>query len=148
MFSKLRKSFGKSILILAAICLIACNVYAQGAQELYDKAKDYLNKGMYDQAIGELTKAIQIDPNFAEAYCLRGNLYRNKSDLASAIPDYSKSIELDPNNGEVYYYRAICYYFTKEYDKAWDDVHKAENLGYKVFPGFIEDLKQASGRDK
>jgi hypothetical protein len=38
--------------------------------------------------------------------------------------------------------------FTKEYDKAWDDVHKAEELGYKIPSVFIDDLKQASGRDK
>lgn len=148
MVIKRRKSFGIIIFILVTMCLIICNVYAQGAKELYDKAKDYINKGMYDQAIVELTKAVQINPNFAEAYCLRGELYRNKSDLGRAIPDYSKAIQINPNYAEVYYYRAVSYYFTQEYDKAWQDVHKAENLGYKVFPSFIEDLKQASGRDK
>jgi tetratricopeptide (TPR) repeat protein len=128
--------------------LIVCSVYAQGAQELYNKAKELINQGMYDQAIAQITKAIQIDPTVAEFYTLRGNLYRNKSDLEHAIPDYSKSIELSPNNGEVYYYRAICYYSTKDYDKAWNDVHKAESLGYQIFPGFYDDLKNASGRDK
>ena len=136
------------ILVLFATCLIVGNMYAQGANEHFDKAKDYINKGMYDEAIAEITKAIEIDPNVAEFYKTRGELYRTKSDLGHAIPDYSKAIELDPNDGETYYFRAISYYFTKEYDKAWDDVHNAESLGYKVFPGFIEDLQKASGREK
>lgn len=142
------KSFGISACILTALCVLVCNVYAQGAKELYDKAEEYINKGMYDQAIVEITKAIQIDPTIAEFYTLRGNLYRNKNDVEHAIPDYSKSIELNPNNGEVCYFRAICYYFNKEYDKAWDDVYKAQGLGYEIFPGFIQDLQKESGRDK
>lgn len=137
-----------SMFILAALCVFIGNVYAEGAKELYNKAQEYLKKGMYDQAIAELTKAIQIDPSVAEFYTLRGHLYRTKTELTHAISDYAKSIELNPNNGEIYYYRAICYTFTKEYDKAWDDVHKAQSLEYAIFPGFIQDLQQASGRDK
>ncbi|MCX5701812.1 MAG: tetratricopeptide repeat protein [Candidatus Omnitrophica bacterium] len=137
-----------SIFILIALCVLMGNVYAEGAKEFYDKAQEYLNKGMYDQAIAELNKAIQIDPSAAEFYTLRGHLYRTKTELTHAISDYAKSIELNPNNGEIYYYRAICYMFTKEYGKAWDDVHKAQSLGYAVLPGFIQDLQQAPGRDK
>ena len=136
------------IFVLAAMLLFACNVYAQGAKELYEKAKESLSKGLYEESMAQVTQAIQLDPGVAEFYTLRGNLFRNKSDLTHAIPDYSKAIEIDPNNGEVYYFRAISYMFTKEYDLAWADVHKAESLGYKIFQGFIDDLKQASGREK
>jgi len=44
--------------------------------------------------------------------------------------------------------RGVVYYFAKEYDKAWADVHKAEALGGVVHPGFLDALKKASGRDK
>jgi outer membrane protein assembly factor BamD (BamD/ComL family) len=58
MVSKPRMALGISIFILISICLIVGNVYAQGAKEFYEKAKAYLNKGMYDEAIAEVTKAI------------------------------------------------------------------------------------------
>lgn len=148
MVSRPKKLWGIGIFILIAICLMACRVYAQGADGLYVKAKDYINQGRYDEAIAELTKVIQINPNLAEAYYLRATLYRNKNDLERAIPDYSKAIELAPDNGEYHYWRAVSYYFTKEYDKSWDDLHKAEALGYAVPSFFIADLKNASGRDK
>jgi tetratricopeptide (TPR) repeat protein len=148
MVGKLRKLFGISIFILIATCLIVCNVYAQGAQEHYLKAQALITSGKYDEAISELTAAIEIDPTVADYFTMRGELYRNKSDVISAISDYSKSIELNPNSAEVYYLRAICYYSTKEYNKAWEDVHKAQNLGYTIFPGFIEDLQKASGQDR
>lgn len=135
--------------ILTALCVLAGNVYAESAKELYEKAKESLGKFKYDQTIDELTRAIQIDPTVAEYYTMRGELYRNKNELTLAISDYTESIELDPNNWEVYYYRAISYMFTKEYDKSWDDVHKAQSLNENaLFPGLIQDLQKASGRDK
>ncbi|MFH1640945.1 MAG: tetratricopeptide repeat protein, partial [Candidatus Omnitrophota bacterium] len=118
------------------------------AKEFYEKANESVSKGMYDQAIGYLDKAIQLDHGVPEFYTLRGHLYRNKNELTQTISDYSNSIKLNPNNGEIYYYRAVCYMFTKEYDKSWEDVHKAQSLGFEVFPGFIQDLQKASGRDK
>jgi hypothetical protein len=35
-----------------------------------------------------------------------------------------------------------------EYDKAWEDVNKAQSLGYHVSPEFLKDLREALGRDK
>ena len=40
------------------------------------------------------------------------------------------------------------HFFKKEYDEAWDDVYRARNLGYKVQPAFLRDLREASGREK
>lgn len=149
MISRRVKLLGIGMCILTALCVIAGNVYAESAKELYEKAIESRNNFKYDQAIEELSRAIQLDPTVAEYYTMRGELYRNKSDLTQAISDYSKSIELDPNNWEVYYFRAISYMFTKEYDKSWDDVHKAQSLNKDaLFPGLIQDLQKASGRDK
>jgi len=47
-----------------------------------------------------------------------------------------------------YYSRGLAYYEIKEYDKAWADVHKVEELGSFVNHRFLADLKQDSGRDK
>jgi len=47
-----------------------------------------------------------------------------------------------------YYNRGRTYYFKKdkEYDKSWNDIKKAQDLGYKVPPEFLDDLRKASGR--
>jgi tetratricopeptide (TPR) repeat protein len=149
MKAKNRKRFAIGILIISALCLIASNAFAQSAQDYFNKAKELLAQMKYDQALAEVNKAIQSDPSAAEFYTFRGDFYRNyKGDVASALPDFNKSIELDPNKGEVYYFRAICYYFTKDYNKAWDDVNKAKSLGYEVPSFFINDLTNASSQSK
>ena len=47
-----------------------------------------------------------------------------------------------------YYGRVLAYFVQKDFAKAWEDVYKADGLGVKLDPGFIEDLKKASGREK
>jgi hypothetical protein len=47
-----------------------------------------------------------------------------------------------------YNYRAVTYYYQGEDDKAWEDVHKAQSLGYQFAPEILKALREASGRQK
>ena len=84
----------------------------------------------------------------AEAYYNRGNTYFSKGEYDRAILDYNKALEINPMDADAYNFRAATYYHKGEYGKAWEDVHKAQGLGYQVHPGFLEDLRQASGRQR
>ncbi|MEK6658831.1 MAG: tetratricopeptide repeat protein, partial [Campylobacterota bacterium] len=64
-----------------------------------------------------------------------------------AIADFTKAIEINPNDSQVYNDRAVSYFFEKDYDKSWQDVYKAKELGKDVHPGFLKELKKASGRN-
>jgi tetratricopeptide (TPR) repeat protein len=75
--------------------------------------------------------------------------YSRKKEYDQAIADYTKAIEIDPQRFAVAYAeRALIYFIKKEYDKAWDDVHKAQSLGQEVRPQFLKTLREASGRKK
>ena len=58
------------------------------------------------------------------------------------------ALEINPKFAYAYYNRGIAYYFKKEYDKSWENVKKAQELGYKIQSKFIEDLSKASGRER
>jgi len=77
----------------------------------------------------------------------RGVVYENKGEYEHAIAEYTKAIEINPRHAPSYNNRAVCYYDKEEYDKAWKDVHKAQSLGYRVFPGFLDALREASRRE-
>ena len=49
-----------------------------------------------------LTKAIELNPLFAEAYNNRGYVKERIDEKESALEDYNKAIELDPNLAEAY----------------------------------------------
>jgi len=70
----------------------------------------------------------------------------NKGQFDWAIADFNKALEIDPKSADAYYNRGIAYYFKKEYDKSWKDIKKAQDLGYKIPSKFLENLRNASGR--
>ena len=57
----------------------------------------YLNKGQYDLAIADLSKAIELDPSLAEAYGNRAWAYKKQGKKAEAIADFEKFITLTDN---------------------------------------------------
>ena len=107
-----------------------------------------LKKGRYDLSINYFNKAIEINPRYAKAYSNRGNAYYKNGQYEKTISDYNKAIEINPRFAEAYNNRAFVNFYKRDYEKAWDDVYKALNLGYKVHPGFLNALRQASGREK
>lgn len=57
----------------------------------------YSRKGDLDSAIKSFSKAIEINPRYADAYHNRGNAYQNKGDIENAIKDYEIAISINPN---------------------------------------------------
>lgn len=72
----------------------------------------FLRKGQYHQAIAELTQAIHIEPEYAEAYVKRGRANYNLARYNEAIDDYTHTISrkryiVDAYSGRGDVYRAI-----------------------------------------
>ena len=85
----------------------------------------YRSKRQYDEAIADLTKAIEIDPRDADAYNNRGYAYRRKGQLDQAIADLTKALEIDPKLVNAYSNRGAAYEDKKEYERAISDYSKA-----------------------
>ena len=82
----------------------------------------------------DLTKAIEIDPKYADAYNQRGIAFRRNGDFARAIADQSKAIEIKPTFARAYNSRGFAYQQQKDYDRALADYSKAIELdpGYAI----------------
>ena len=134
-------------MVLVVLCL-AGSVLAESARHHYDRGGEAFNNGQYDQAITHYNKALAQNPSYAEAYVNRGIAHarQGKSDLA--IADFNQALELNPNYAKAYYDRALAFSLKKDYGQAWENVHKAQALGYTVNPEFLEKLQRASGRSE
>ena len=64
-------------------------------------------KGDFDRAIADFNRAIELKPDYAEAYNNRGNAYSDKGDFDHAIADFSKAIELKPDFPIAYNNRSV-----------------------------------------
>ncbi len=92
----------------------------------YDSGVAYYNKGQYDEAISDFTKALEINPKFAEAHYYRGIAYAKKGQYEEAISDYNKALEINPRYALAYYGRGLVYNEYKgQYDRAISDYSKA-----------------------
>jgi tetratricopeptide (TPR) repeat protein len=119
------------------------------ADAYFNRGNANFNKGQYDQAIADYTKAIEINPMLADAYANRGLAYaQGKGQFDQAISDFNKAIGINPRSAKAYNLRAVTYYYQGEDDKAWEDVHKAQSLGYQFAPEFLKALREASGRQR
>ena len=98
------------------------------ALSYFHRGNAYRKQGDYALAIVDYDKAIQLRPNFSEAYNNRGAVYGEQGDHARTIADYDKAIELQEDNAEAYNNRGIAYSKQGDYVRAIADYDKAIEL--------------------
>ena len=79
------------------------------------------DKGDFDGAIAEFSKAIAINPNQPYYYFNRGNVRKDKGDFDGAISDYDKAMSIDANIPEVYDNRGVARHAKEDWDGALSD---------------------------
>lgn len=91
----------------------------------------------YDMAIEAYTKAIELKPDYAEAYTVRGAAYGLLGNYQQAINDYNMAIKLDPQYAEAYSNRGAAYFQLEDKQKATEDVKTAAKLGHKKAQDYL-----------
>jgi tetratricopeptide (TPR) repeat protein/DNA-directed RNA polymerase subunit RPC12/RpoP len=89
------------------------------------KGIDYGNKGNWDAAIGEISRALEINPDYAIAYNERGINYGKKGFYDRAIEDFNKALQINPRYAVAYYNRGFVYDEKDFYDQAITDYSRA-----------------------
>lgn len=67
------------------------------------KIGDVVNPEILDRAIAALQKAIQIEPDFADAHCNLGSAFVQKGQTKDAIIAYKEAIDIDPSFAQPYF---------------------------------------------
>ena len=95
-------------------------------QDQGDSTRDPADKRKwYDKAIEHYTEAVTSNPELAETYNNRGNVYRDIGEFDRAMRDYNRAIELKPNDAETYNNRGAAYGKKGELDKAIQNYNRA-----------------------
>ncbi|MDQ1389371.1 MAG: hypothetical protein QOF56_2825 [Acidobacteriaceae bacterium] len=94
-------SFGKSIALLLVSALLAnlpaCRSSAR-AREHLEKGNHLFSQNQFSSAEDEYRQAIQISPDFAEAYYRLGLLQTQEEHLTAASQSFARVVDLDPKN--------------------------------------------------
>jgi len=89
------------------------------------------NLSELEKVILYYSRAIEINPKYADAYYNRGKAYRRKGDLDQAISDYSQAILLNQKDAEAYNNRGLAYADKGDLDQAISDFNQAILLNPK-----------------
>lgn len=89
-----------------------CNEIGVQIQRSYRPKKE----DKLDGAIIHYSKAIELDPNFAEAFNNRGTAKKELGHLENALKDYEEALKIAPDYAIAWYNKGQCYFdSTREY---------------------------------
>lgn len=122
----------KKLLIFISILFLTLGAFAQAnktAQDYIESGKTKLEEGKFQEALKDFNKAIELDPNNAEAYLKRTSVKSGLMfDDTDILKDCNKALELEPNNPKALVNRGIIKVNLKKEEEAIDDFNKALEL--------------------
>jgi tetratricopeptide (TPR) repeat protein len=133
LYKKVRKSDPKNIIALQLLGVIAA------------EKKDFA------LSLNFFSRAISLQPSYADAFYNRGNVYKTLQRYNEALSDYQSTIELNPCNFRPYFSRGNIYRELGEFAKAIPDYTQSILLGcddpevYCNRAVILEDLGQLDG---
>src|SRR5215813_6919122 len=97
------------VLNAAFMISVTANLCAEQTAKTYcNRGNENYQKGDFTAAAADYTRAIELDPKYADAYQQRADVWEKTKQYDSSIKDIRKAIELAPRNGE--YYLDLAWY--------------------------------------
>jgi len=98
--------------------------------EWFEKGYKFWISGNNTDAVKAFSNAIELNPQFVEAYVPRGLAYGALGNTQQEIKDYNTAIELNPQYAEAYYSRGAVYLIQGNEKLGCSDAQKACALGH------------------
>jgi tetratricopeptide (TPR) repeat protein len=128
------------ILLISFGTFVLLGQTSQVAQDYLIRSQSYFQKGEIELALKEIDKALELNPNYVDAFFLRAIINNKRKDMEGVLADYNKIIELAPTTSRievVYTNRSSIYLHKGEIDKALHDLDKAVSINPKVAEIYI-----------
>ena len=94
----------------------------------------FFKKNLFDDAIREFQKALEIDPNFVEVYLNLGRAYLKKNMLQQARNIFLEGLNKNQNYTDLHNELGYTYFLQKNFKEAVNELNKALELN----PDFID----------
>jgi len=150
------------LVVIASVLLVACSGTETRKQRYLEKAQALVAEENFENAQLELRNALQIDPHFAQAQMLLGEVSEKLGDPRRALQMYESALDEDAGNLEARAAVARLYAFGGLPEKALeivepglatapDDVRLllargAARARLRDYPGAIADVERARSR--
>ncbi|HLO58197.1 MAG TPA: tetratricopeptide repeat protein [Bacteroidales bacterium] len=107
------------------------NISAQNARQYYKTGLTFVEAKNHRDAIAQFTKAIEIDPEYAQAYVERSRSYEAINDLQNAADDLKRALTFEQKEPEIYYDAARLNYQLGNHQAALELINKCLSMEKK-----------------
>jgi tetratricopeptide (TPR) repeat protein len=114
-------------------CEQAAAIELDNPELLFERSSSLAGDPCYrdDLAIADMNLAVELSPNWADAYALRGGLHNVERRFEESLLDLNRTVELAPAWGDAYFQRAWAYMHMERFEKALADYEECERLRIK-----------------
>ena len=127
----------KRIALISGLLIWGVVVFAQSAKELTQKGRELYEKREYMEALLNLNKALEVDPSYAAAYYLRGNIKDAFDDRHGAMKDYNTAIEKNAKFADAFFARGNVKMKLQDYYGAIDDYSAAISINENYIEAYF-----------
>jgi tetratricopeptide (TPR) repeat protein len=135
----LLKSF---LLLIVVIGLSSCASKEKQAEKHFRKGFDYQNQGNLEQAIQEYQKALELNPDYAQAHTNLGTVYLGKGDYDQAIGHFKRTLELNYYDSKAHYNLGLSYVYQGELEKAKEEMKFLKSIRSELGDALERKLKE------
>ncbi|NBC82252.1 MAG: tetratricopeptide repeat protein [Bacteroidetes bacterium] len=128
-------------LLIVFTAMFGIGLKSQKAKDYYKTAQDFIEAQRFEDAIAQYSKAVELEPDYVDAYIERAQMYKRLGDYKSAVDDYERAITFDDNEEEFYYWAAEAHYQLGNYDKALVHVKKCIEEKSRYLEAYILQTK-------
>lgn len=127
-----RLRFCLPLICLPLLLIGGCSRQNEQAEQLVRTALKQQQAGEHQDAVRTLTRSLALNPEFAEAYYLRGTCYAVMEDLPSAIADLEAARQKKPTWDRAWWALGTAYRSVNRQDEALQALNKALELNPKA----------------
>lgn len=130
---KKTKSFRSYFIILFGLCTLIFQTQcpALADPDVYRAGIEAYKTGQYENAVQELTKVIDKEPENLDAFRIRGSSFMKLNRYDDAVRDFEKAVVLAPDRDGVYSDLGTAWYYSKNYEKALENYNIEIRKGHR-----------------
>lgn len=125
--------------VLLAV-VFSLNTFSQSAKKFYKTGEEFFKAGNYQDAISQFTSAVSLNPEYRDAYFMRGCSYEMTKEFAKAVEDFNRALIFEPKNEEFCFHIGKSYYELKRYTEALNMLNRSISLNRKYLPAYQEKI--------
>jgi tetratricopeptide (TPR) repeat protein len=127
---------GASINAIIAWCQDLTNRFSNNYYSYFLLGSAYRDGDKLEEAIKSYEKALELKPDFADAYIGIGNVYLESLNMDVAINNYKKVLEIDPRHIIAYFNLSVAYGLSGQIDEAIASSKKTIELNQRFVEAY------------